>query len=186
VVARLRAAHRRDRMTPLSARRAQLAALRTMLTTRSTELAQALRQDLAKPEPEAMMTEIDYVVDEIDLDAWLAPSPVPAPDVQLLAGSSAWTSPEPLGVVLVIGPWNFPLHALLLPLVGALAAGNCAVLKPSELAPATGAVIARLVPQHLDGDVCAVVQGGAAETTDLLKERFDHAFFTAATPSAGS
>ena len=85
---------------------------------------------------------------------------------------------EPLGVVLIIGPWNYPLQLVLLPLVGAIAAGNCAVLKPSELAPATSGLIAGVLPQYLDPACVQIVQGGPAETTALLAERFDHIFFT--------
>jgi aldehyde dehydrogenase (NAD+) len=85
---------------------------------------------------------------------------------------------DPLGVVLIIGPWNYPLQLLLLPALGAIAAGNCVVLKPSELAPATSSLIARRLPEYLDAASVSVVEGGAAETTMLLAERFDHIFFT--------
>jgi aldehyde dehydrogenase (NAD+) len=86
--------------------------------------------------------------------------------------------PEPLGVVLVIAPWNYPVQLLLGPLVGALAAGNAVVLKPSEVAPATSAALARLVPRFLDSRAVAVVEGAADATTALLEQRFDHIFFT--------
>jgi len=89
----------------------------------------------------------------------------------------AWTELTPLGVVLVIGPWNYPLQLLLAPLAGALAAGNTVVLKPSEHAPATSAVLARWIPEYLAG-AAEVVEGGIPETTALLAERFDHIFFT--------
>lgn len=85
---------------------------------------------------------------------------------------------DPLGVVLIIAPWNYPLQLALAPLVGALAAGNTAVLKPSELAPATSAAIARLLPRYLDPEAVAVVQGAVPETTALLEQRFDHIFYT--------
>jgi aldehyde dehydrogenase (NAD+) len=88
---------------------------------------------------------------------------------------------DPLGVVLVIGPWNYPLYLSLAPLVAAVAAGNCAVVKPSELAPATSAVLARLVPQYLDPQAVRVVEGDAAVTQDLLAQGFDHALFTGGT-----
>ena len=89
----------------------------------------------------------------------------------------AWTELTPLGVVLVIGPWNYPLQLLLAPLAGALAAGNTVVLKPSEHAPATSAALARWIPEYLAG-AAEVVEGGIPETTALLAERFDHIFFT--------
>ena len=85
---------------------------------------------------------------------------------------------QPLGVVLVIAPWNYPVQLSLCPLVGVLAAGNTAVVKPSELAPATSAVLAELVPTYLDGRAVAVVEGGVAESQALLAERFDHIMYT--------
>ncbi len=88
---------------------------------------------------------------------------------------------EPLGVVLVIGPWNYPVYLTLGPLVAAIAAGNCAVLKPSELAPASSALMARLVPQYLDAQAFRVVEGAAQVTQDLLALGFDHAVFTGGT-----
>jgi aldehyde dehydrogenase (NAD+) len=93
----------------------------------------------------------------------------------------AWVQYDPLGVVLVIGPWNYPLYLSLAPLVAAVAAGNCAVIKPSELAPATSALLARLVPQYLDPDAVRVIEGDAAITQDLLASGFDHALFTGGT-----
>ena len=91
---------------------------------------------------------------------------------------TAWTQYDPLGVVLVIAPWNYPAQLLLAPVVGALAAGNTVVAKPSELSPATSAAMARLLPAYLDADAVAVVEGGVPETTALLAERFDHIFYT--------
>jgi aldehyde dehydrogenase (NAD+) len=88
---------------------------------------------------------------------------------------------DPLGVVLVIGPWNYPLYLSLAPLVAAVAAGNCAVVKPSELAPATSAVPAKLIPQYLDPAAIRVVEGDAAVTQALLAQGFDHALFTGGT-----
>ncbi|MYV62793.1 aldehyde dehydrogenase family protein, partial [Streptomyces sp. SID4931] len=86
--------------------------------------------------------------------------------------------PEPLGVVLVLAPWNYPVQLLLDPLAGVLAAGNTAVLKPSELTPATSALIARLVPRYFPDGAVRVVEGGVPETTELLAQRFDHIVFT--------
>jgi aldehyde dehydrogenase (NAD+) len=85
---------------------------------------------------------------------------------------------EPLGVALVIAPWNYPLQLLLLPMAAAIAAGNCVVTKPSELAPATSTAVARLLPRYLDPAAVAVVEGGVPETTALLAQRFDHIFYT--------
>jgi aldehyde dehydrogenase (NAD+) len=100
--------------------------------------------------------------------------------VAQLPGRS-WVQYDPLGVVLIIGPWNYPLYLSLGPLVAAVAAGNCAVLKPSELAPATSALLARLVPRYLDAEAIRVVEGDGQTTQDLLAQGFDHALFTGGT-----
>ncbi|HBF83264.1 MAG TPA: aldehyde dehydrogenase family protein [Streptomyces sp.] len=181
VVARLRAAFRTGRTRDLDWRTDQLKRLRALLTEGGDELADALHADLGKSRKEAYRTEIDFTVREIDhtlerLAGWLEPEPAPVPDV--LAGASARTVQDPLGVVLVIAPWNYPVQLLLAPVAGALAAGNTVVAKPSELAPATSAALARLFPRHLDPDVVAVVEGAVPETTALLAERFDHIFYT--------
>ncbi|MGV9559580.1 aldehyde dehydrogenase family protein [Streptomyces sp. NPDC003522] len=182
VVARLRATFRTGRTKPAAWRTGQLRRLRAMLTEQGADLAAALHADLGKSSTEAYRTEIDFTVREIDhtldhLDDWLRPEPAPAP-AHLGADARAWTQYDPLGVVLVIAPWNYPAQLLLAPLVGALAAGNAVVVKPSELAPATSAALARLLPAHLDTDAVAVVEGGVPETTALLAERFDHIFYT--------
>ncbi|MER6491689.1 MULTISPECIES: aldehyde dehydrogenase family protein [Streptomyces] len=182
VVARLRATFRSGRTKPVEWRTTQLRRLRELLTENGTELAAALHADLGKSSTEAFRTEIDFTIREIDhtldhLTDWLRPESAPVP-AHLGADATAWTQYDPLGVVLVIAPWNYPAQLLLAPVVGALAAGNAVVAKPSELAPATSAAIARLVPAYLDTDAVAVVEGGVPETTALLAERFDHIFYT--------
>lgn len=181
VVARLRAAFRTGRTRDLAWRTDRLTRLRALLTERGDDLAEALRADLGKSRKEAYRTEIDFTVREIDhtlehLAEWLRPEPAPVPAA--LAKSTASTVQDPLGVVLVIAPWNYPVQLLLAPVAGALAAGNTVVAKPSELAPATSAALARLLPEYLDGDTVTVVEGGIPETTALLAERFDHIFYT--------
>ncbi|MFF9687234.1 aldehyde dehydrogenase family protein [Streptomyces sp. NPDC014623] len=181
VVARLRDTFRTGRTRDLAWRTAQLTRLRALLTERGDALAEALRADLGKSRKEAYRTEIDFTVREIDhtlerLEGWLEPEPAPVPAV--LKGATAHTVQDPLGVVLVIAPWNYPVQLLLAPLVGALAAGNAVVAKPSELAPATSAAVAGLLPRYLDTDAVAVVEGAVPETTALLAERFDHIFYT--------
>ncbi|GHB51319.1 aldehyde dehydrogenase [Streptomyces cirratus] len=181
VVVRLRATFDTGRTKPLAWRTGQLEALRTLLTERGDELAAALHADLGKSRAEAYRTEIDFTVREIDhtlehLADWLRPQPAPVPE--RLSPAVAHTVQDPLGVVLVIAPWNYPLQLLLAPVVGALAAGNCVVAKPSELAPATSRAVAGLLPRYLDRDAVAVVEGAVAETTDLLAQRFDHIFYT--------
>ncbi|WP_329192478.1 MULTISPECIES: aldehyde dehydrogenase family protein [unclassified Streptomyces] len=181
VVARLRAAFDTGRTKCLAWRTGQLEALRTLLTERGDELAAALHGDLGKSRAEAYRTEIDFTVREIDhtlehLAQWLQPQPAPVPE--RLSPAVAHTVQDPLGVVLVIAPWNYPVQLLLSPVVGALAAGNCVVVKPSELAPATSRAVAGLLPRYLDREAVAVVEGAVAETTDLLAQRFDHIFYT--------
>ncbi|WP_079165719.1 aldehyde dehydrogenase family protein [Streptomyces sp. NRRL S-31] len=182
VVARLRATFRTGRTKSVDWRTDQLRRLRALLTERGADLAAALHADLGKSVAEARRTEIDFTVREIDhtlehLADWLRPEPAPVP-AHLGADATAWTQYDPLGVVLVIAPWNYPAQLLLAPVVGALASGNAVVAKPSELAPATSAALARLLPAYLDTDAVAVVEGGVPETTALLAERFDHIFYT--------
>ncbi|WP_326762020.1 aldehyde dehydrogenase family protein [Streptomyces phaeochromogenes] len=182
VVARLRATFRSGRTKPVVWRTTQLRRLRELLTTHGEELAAALHVDLGKSSTEAFRTEINFVVREIDhtlehLDEWLRPESAPVP-AHLGEDATAWTQYDPLGVVLVIAPWNYPAQLLLAPMLGALAAGNAVVVKPSELAPATSAFVARRLPEYLDTDAVAVVEGGIPETTALLAERFDHIFYT--------
>ncbi|MGW6009464.1 aldehyde dehydrogenase family protein [Streptomyces sp. NPDC055210] len=182
VVARLRATFRSGRTRPVEWRTGQLSRLREMLTTDGAALAAALHADLGKSSTEAFRTEIDFVVREIDhtlehLEEWLRPEPAPVP-AHLGADATGWTRYDALGVVLVIAPWNYPAQLLLAPMLGALAAGNAVVVKPSEMAPATSAELARLLPRYLDTEAVAVVEGGVPETTALLAERFDHIFYT--------
>ncbi|MGW7382393.1 aldehyde dehydrogenase family protein [Streptomyces sp. NPDC054794] len=182
VVARLRATFRTGRTRPVEWRTGQLRRLREMLTAGGPDLAAALHADLGKSSAEAYRTEIDFTIREIDhtldhLDQWLRPESAPVP-AHLGDDATAWTQYDPLGVVLVIAPWNYPAQLLLAPMVGALASGNAVVAKPSELAPATSAALARLVPAYLDMEAVAVVEGGVPETTALLAERFDHIFYT--------
>ena len=166
---------------PLAWRRAQLLALRRLLVERETELADALQQDLGKHPTESHTTELGFTRNEIDftlkhLAKWSRSAKVRVP--LTLQPASARVTPQPLGVMLILSPWNYPVQLLLAPLCGALAAGNCVLLKPSELAPATSAALARWLPEYLDPGAVAVVEGGKDVTTALLRERFDHIFFT--------
>ena len=166
---------------PLAWRRAQLLALRRLLVERETELADALQQDLGKHPTESHTTELGFTHNEIDftlkhLAKWSRSAKVRVP--LTLQPASARVTPQPLGVMLILSPWNYPVQLLLAPLCGALAAGNCVLLKPSELAPATSAALARWLPEYLDPGAVSVVEGGKDVTTALLRERFDHIFFT--------
>ncbi len=162
-------------------RRDQLRAMRTMLVEREPEFMDALATDMGKPPAEAYAADIGFVVSEIDytlrrLRRWMRPQRVHAPLVT--KPSRARLVREPLGVVLVIAPWNYPVHLLLAPMVGALAAGNCIVAKPSEVTANTSALLARLIPEYLDTKCVKVVEGGVTETQALLAEQFDHIFYT--------
>ncbi|MFG6475683.1 aldehyde dehydrogenase family protein [Microbacterium sp. P06] len=181
LVPRLRGGFDRGLTRPLAWRRRQMESLRRLLRDHGSELEDALASDLGKSRVESQLTEIGFVVRDIDhtlshLRRWTSSRRVPIPMV--LAPAFGRIVREPLGVVLVMAPWNYPVQLLLAPLVGALAAGNAVVLKPSELAPTVAAALARLIPLYLDPRAVAIVQGGVPETTELLEERFDHIFYT--------
>jgi aldehyde dehydrogenase (NAD+) len=180
-VKRLRAAFDDGRTRPLEWRRAQLGALKRLLKENGDALVAAVHADLGRPELEGWITDVTVTVAEIDLalknlTRWTKPERVSTPLNLQPAGSRIVR--EPLGVVLIIAPWNYPVQLLLSPLVGAIAAGNCAVLKPSEVSAHTSAALARLVPRYLDSEAIAIVEGGVDETTALLHERFDHILYT--------
>lgn len=180
-VAELREAFRAGVTKPYEWRVAQLRSMRRMLVENEAVLAAALRDDLGKGATESFITEIGFLVKEIDhtqkhLRGWLRPKAVGVPKWMLPA--RARLVREPLGVVLVIAPWNYPLLLSLSPMIGALGAGNAVVLTPSEVAPATSRALAQLMPAYLDPAAARVVEGGVPETTALLEQRFDHIFFT--------
>ncbi|MGW8768391.1 aldehyde dehydrogenase family protein [Streptomyces sp. NPDC055815] len=166
---------------PLAARVRSLHALRALVTENEAAFEAALWSDLHKGRAEAQLTEISVVLAEINhtlrrLRGWARPQRGPVP--LALWPARARLVSEPLGVVLVISAWNYPVQVLLAPLAGVLAAGNAAVLKPSELAPATSELMARLVPRYFPEGVVRVVEGGVPETTELLAQKFDHIVFT--------
>jgi acyl-CoA reductase-like NAD-dependent aldehyde dehydrogenase len=165
-------------------RRQQLTILRKSIVARDADVLDALRRDLGRPAAEAYGSEIAIVLHEIDLAlkhvaAWARPRKVRTPLI-LLPGSS-WVCPEPYGSALIIAPWNYPFHLALSPLIGALAAGNCAVVKPSEVAPHTASLVAEMIGSAFDPAYLAVVEGGAEATGALLEQRFDYIFFTGGT-----
>ncbi|MDV2978272.1 UNVERIFIED_CONTAM: aldehyde dehydrogenase family protein [Actinomycetes bacterium ARC8] len=159
----------------------QLKALEKMLDEHLEDFVQALAEDLGKSATEAKFSEIDVVRAEIDfaqrhLAEWMDSTSVKVP--LALQPAMAKVEPRPLGVVLIIGAWNYPVQLVLAPLVAAIAAGNAAVIKPSELAPATSGVLAKFLPVYLDERVYAVVEGGVDTSTELLAARWDHIFYT--------
>jgi aldehyde dehydrogenase (NAD+) len=162
----------------------QLRGIERLLDEHEDEIATALAQDLGRERAEAWLGDIASSRGEAEfarkhLRKWMRRKKQRVPLSQF--PGSAWVQYEPLGVILIIAPWNYPVYLSLGPLVAAVAAGNCAVLKPSELAPATSALLARLIPQYLDPDAVAVVEGAADTTQQLLSLGFDHAFFTGGT-----
>jgi aldehyde dehydrogenase (NAD+) len=168
----------------LSWRLEQLRGIERLCDEREAEIAAALAEDLGRPSFDAWLADIASTKAEAayarkHLKKWMRRRRVSLPLNQL--PGRGWVQYDPLGVVLVIGPWNYPLYLSLAPLVAAVAAGNCAVVKPSELAPATSAVLARLLPEYLDPEAIRVVEGGAAVTQALLAQGFDHALFTGGT-----
>ncbi len=181
IMARLRATVASGRTRSYSWRRGQLDALAALLEEREADLSRALFSDLRKPPVEAWTAEIGFTASEAAFAArrlrrWMRPRRVRTP-LALQPGSSTIV-PEPLGVALIISAWNYPLQLALSPLIGALAAGNAAVVKPSELAPNTSQVLADLLPLYLDTEAVAVVQGAVPETTALLAQRWDKIFYT--------
>lgn len=181
VVDTVRATFDSGRTRPLEWRRKQLEQMIAMLEENEQRFLEALHADLGKPAIEGFITDIAFVAGEIrsmvkHLRAWNRPERVGTPLVALPARSRL--VPEPLGVVLVIAPWNYPVQLLLVPAAGAIAAGNAVILKPSEVSSATSRVLAELVPKYLDPSAVALVEGGVPETTELLAQRFDHIFYT--------
>jgi aldehyde dehydrogenase (NAD+) len=184
LVARLRAAHGTGRTRSYEWRRQQLKGIVALATERESELAAALAADLGRTPHEAWFGDVASTVGEAEyaikhLHKWMRPTRTGVP-MSLLGGKAAYHY-EPLGTVLIVGPWNYPFYLTLGPMIGAIAAGNAMVVKPSEHAPATSATLARLVPEYLDTEAIAVVEGDAVATTRLIEARMDHVFFTGGT-----
>jgi aldehyde dehydrogenase (NAD+) len=162
----------------------QLRALRSAIVQREGDILGALKRDLGRPMAESYTSEIGIVLHEIDfavknVAAWAKPRKVHTP--LILFPASSWVYPEPYGCALVIAPWNYPFQLAVSPLIGALAAGNCAVVKPSEAAPHTSRLIADMIGNEFDPGYLAAVEGGSEETKTLLDQRFDYIFFTGGT-----
>jgi aldehyde dehydrogenase (NAD+) len=181
VVATARTAFESGKTRPLAWRKAQLVAMIKMLEENADEFSAALKQDLGRGTEEAWLYDIGFSITEIELiiknlKKWTEPRKVSTPLVSM--PGSSHRIPQPLGVVLVIAPWNYPIQLLMIPVAGAIAAGNAVVMKPSEVSSATSAVLGKLVPQYFDKDAIAIVEGAVPETTQLLAEKFDHIFYT--------
>ena len=184
VLADLRRVFAAGRTRVLEWRLEQLRAIERFLDEREPEIATALAEDLGRSPAEAWLGDVASSKGEAayarkHVRKWMRRRRESLPLAQL--PGRAWVQYDPLGVVLVIGPWNYPLYLSLAPLVAAVAAGNCAVIKPSELAPATSALLARLLPQYVDAEAVRVIEGDAATTQELLAAGFDHVLFTGGT-----
>ncbi len=165
----------------LSFRLTQLRVLRKAITDNEDAIFRALKEDLNKPAFEAYGGESAIVLHEIDhalrhLRCWSKPRRVRTPLTHFPA--RCFIYPVPFGVALIVGPWNFPVQLMLAPLVGAIAAGNCAVLKPSIAAPRTSHLITKLISGNFDPAYVSIIEGGAETAQALFAERFDHVFFT--------
>ncbi len=181
LVAKLRRSFESGVTRPEDWRHRQLERFQAMLVDHEADWLEAMRADLGKPQFEAWGSDYRIVLGAVEgalkhLSGWMKPRKVGS--ALVIQPSTARILPEPLGVALIIGAWNYPMQLAIEPAVGALAAGNCVVLKPSEVSPATTGLIAKLVPQYLDPECVAVVPGGVPETTTLLTQRFDYIFYT--------
>ena len=161
-------------------RRRQLNALSNLLEQHQQEILNALKKDLRKPPTEALF-EIIAIKQEIKLALKKLPNWMQAKAVNVpisLRPAKAFIKPDPLGCILIIGPWNYPFSLTLQPLVGALAAGNTAVLKPSEHAPNVSSLIKTLIEKYFQSNVVQVIEGDGNIAANLVSQKFDHVFFT--------
>lgn len=165
-------------------RRSQLKSLMKMYDENMDAFASALKMDLGKPRQESVLLEINVLKDDITyvlnhLNEWTKTETVPANLVTMFDKCLIYN--DPYGVVLILGAWNYPVQLSMLPAAGAISAGNCVIIKPSEVSPATSSLLARLVPRYLDKECYKVIEGDIALTTEILKEKFDYIFFTGST-----
>ncbi|CAN9501185.1 unnamed protein product [Ophioblennius macclurei] len=184
-VARARKAFQTGRSKNLEYRIDQLKNMQKLFNERQGEIAEAMKKDLNKSDVGTQLYEILGLEGELNtaiakLKEWAAPRAV---EKNLLTISdTVYVHPEPLGVVLIIGAWNYPWAVTIQPLIGAIAAGNAAVIKPSEVSVHTAKVMEELLPLYIDKELYPVVTGGVPETQELLRQRFDHIFYTGSSP----
>ncbi|ALC90442.1 aldehyde dehydrogenase [Bacillus sp. FJAT-18017] len=166
-------------------RKQALAKLRQIIQENEKRFLEALKQDLNKSEFESYLTEVGIVLSELkftekNVGKWAKPRKVKG--TMVLAGSKSYIYPEPYGVSLIISPWNYPFQLAFAPLIGSIAAGNCAILKPSELTPATSTLLGEVVRNAFPEEYIAVVEGGVEASQGLLKAKVDYIFFTGSVP----
>ncbi|MEP1383011.1 MAG: aldehyde dehydrogenase family protein, partial [Paraglaciecola sp.] len=160
---------------------AQLEQIKKLVLVHQDEILAALQKDLGRCDMESWTAELGGVVSEVEhtvkhLKKWMKPRHVSTPIVA--QPGKSYVLPEPLGTVLIIGAWNYPLLLVLGPLIAAISAGNCALIKPSELSPNTSALMAQQIPKYLDQQAVVVVEGAVDETSELLQNQFDHIIYT--------
>jgi aldehyde dehydrogenase (NAD+) len=183
-VARLRKTFATGKTRSVEWRREQLHALKRLMVENETKIADALGKDLGRSPFEAWLADVASTSGECEYAAknvgkWMKRRHSRL-ELSQLPGRG-WVEYEPYGTVLIIGAWNFPFALTLGPAVGAIAAGNAVVLKPSEVAPASSALMAELVPRYLDNDAIAVIEGDGAVSQELIAQGFDHLLFTGGT-----
>ena len=166
---------------PVSFRLEALHRLKDAIKIYEREICDALKADLNKSEFDSFATEIGIVLEEISfvckrLKSWSKPKKVTTAMTHF--GTRGIQYPEPYGSVLIIAPWNYPFQLAISPLIGAIAAGNCAVIKPSELSPKTSSVLARLIESIFEPSYISLVEGAVEESEALLAQSFDYIFFT--------
>lgn len=162
----------------------QLKTLRTMLTDNEDAMYEALQLDLNKSKHEALITELGILYTEIDfamkhLQDWMKDEKVPAPITH--KGTSNYIRREPYGVTLIIAPWNYPIQLAIAPMIGAIAAGNTIILKPSELTPQTSSLLFDMLTNTFEEEYITVFEGDKTVVNTLLENRFDYIFFTGST-----
>jgi aldehyde dehydrogenase (NAD+) len=165
----------------ISFRRERLLEMKDMIRRHQDEILEAAHKDLGKPPFEMFASENAFILSEIDyaeknLDCWTSPRRVKTPNAYF--GARSLVYPEPYGVTLIIAPWNYPFVLLLSPLVGSIAAGNCAVVKPSEISAHSSRIIARMISETFEPQHVAALEGGVEVSESLLEEKFDYIFFT--------
>ncbi|XP_046745808.1 aldehyde dehydrogenase, dimeric NADP-preferring isoform X2 [Diprion similis] len=184
IVQRSRDAFLSGKTRPLKWRIQQVKAFIKMIDENVADIHAALTTDLRRCKYENVVLDLDFAKNEAtllldNLAEWSAPEEPPKGIVNILDSVKIYK--DPYGVVLVIGPWNYPFQLSVVPMIAAIAAGNCVILKPSEVSPATSKIMAELIPKYLDNECCQVILGGVPETTELLKQRFDYIFYTGST-----
>lgn len=185
LILKQKAFFRSGKTKELSYRIQALEALREAIRKNEQSLFHTLKEDLNKSEFEAYATEIGVVLEELrftlkNISDWVKPEKVKTPVSHI--GSTSYIYSEPYGVALIIAPWNYPFQLAIAPLMGAITAGNCAILKPSELTPKTSALLKKIITELFPEEYISVVEGGVEASQALLAEDVDYIFFTGSVP----